>query len=141
MSSVTLRYSKLIKTDIATNSIRLTDSGFLGHRVQCKISVSDLNRFFNWTRSPGQVKPIAHFTSFEDISGYSFANILNNTFSNYFTDIDGVTNGLHFGSAILDANPDPNIRQNNSISANDIVLAYIFYKLYGSTSSPTRNIL
>jgi hypothetical protein len=141
MSSLTLRYSKLIKTDIATNPITLADSGFLGHRVQCKISVSDLNRFFSWTRSPGEVKPIGHFTSFEDISGYSFANILNNTFSNYFTDIDGVTNGLHFSSAILDANPDPNIRQNNSISANDIVLAYILYKLYGSTSSPTRNII
>ena len=141
MSSVLLTYSKLIKTNVATQAINLADSGIMGHRVQCPMSVDDLNRFFMWQRTSGESAPIGHFTPHEDISGASFSYILANTLSKYYTDIDGVTGGLNFGSAILDSNPDPTIRQYGKITANDIIMAYVIYKIYGSSSNPTMNVV
>ena len=141
MSSVILTYSKLITTTVANQAVNLTESGTLGHRVQCPMSVDDLNRFFIWHRPAGVPAPIGHFTAHEDTPGSSFSYILANTLSKYYTDIDGVSNGLNFGSAILDANLDPNIRQDGKISSNDLIMAYVIYKLYGSSASPTQNII
>lgn len=141
MSSVILTYSKLITTTVANQAVNLAESGTLGHRVQCPMSVDDLNRFFIWHRPAGVPAPIGHFTAHEDTPGSSFSYILANTLSKYYTDIDGVSNGLNFGSAILDANLDPNIRQDGKISSNDLIMAYVIYKLYGSSASPTQNII
>lgn len=141
MSSVILTYSKLITTTVANQAINLADSGTLGHRVQCPMSVDDLNRFFIWHRPAGVQAPVGHFAAHEDTPGSSFSYILANTLSKYYTDIDGVSNGLNFGSAILDANLDPSIRQDGQISANDLIMAYVIYKLYGSSASPTQNII
>ena len=141
MSSVILTYSKLITTTVANQAVNLADSGTLGHRVQCPMSVDDLNRFFIWHRPAGVQAPVGHFAAHEDTPGFSFSYILANTLSKYYTDIDGVSNGLNFGSAILDANLDPSIRQDGQISANDLIMAYVIYKLYGSSASPTQNII
>jgi len=141
MSAVVLSYRKLITMNVANQAINLADSGIMGHRVQCPISVDDLNRFFTWHREAGQSGPIGHFTPHEDISGASFSYILANTLSKYYTDIDGVTGGLNFGSAILDSNPDPRIRKNGKISSNDIIMSYVIYKLYGSSANPTVNVV
>ena len=141
MSSVILTYSKLITTTVANQAVNLADSGTLGHRVQCPMSVDDLNRFFIWHRPAGVQAPVGHFAAHEDTPGSSFSYILANTLSKYYTDIDGVSNGLNFGSAILDANLDPSIRQDGQISANDLIMAYVIYKLYGSSASPTQNII
>jgi len=141
MSSVILTYSKLITTTVANQAVNLTESGTLGHRVQCPMSVDDLNRFFIWHRPAGVQAPIGHFTAHEDTPGSSFSYILANTLSKYYTDIDGVSNGLNFGSAILDANLDPNIREDGKISSNDLIMAYVIYKLYGSSASPTQNVI
>ena len=141
MSSVLLTYSKLIMTNVASQAINLADSGIMGHRVQCPMSVDDMNRFFTWHRAAGESAPIGHFTPQEDISGASFTYILANTLSKYYTDIDGVTGGLNFSSAILDSNLDPAIRQNGKITANDIIMAYVIYKVYGSSANPTMNVV
>ena len=141
MSSVVLTYSKLITTAVASQAVTLAESGTLGHRVQCPMSVDDLNRFFIWHRPAGVQAPIGHFAAHEDTPGSSFSYILANTLSKYYTDIDGVSNGLNFGSAILDANLDPSIRQDGQISANDLIMAYVIYKLYGSSASPTQNVI
>jgi hypothetical protein len=105
------------------------------------MSVDDLNRFFTWHRAAGQPAPIGHFTPQNDISGACFSYILANTLTKNFTDIDGVTGGLNFSSAILDANPDPTIRQDGKISPNDLIMAYVIYKLYGSSANPTMNVI
>jgi len=128
-------------TNVATQAINLADSGIMGHRVQCPMSVDDLNRFFMWQRTSGDSAPTGHFTPHEDVSGSSFSYILANTLSKYYTDIDGVTGGLNFGSAILDSNLDPMIRKNGQITANDIIMAYVIYKIYGSSSNPTMNVV
>jgi hypothetical protein len=128
-------------TNVASQAINLADSGIMGHRVQCPMSVDDMNRFFTWHRAAGESAPIGHFTPHEDISGASFSYILANTLSKYYTDIDGVTGGLNFSSAILDANLDPAIRQNGKITANDIIMAYVIYKIYGSSANPTMNVV
>ena len=141
MSSILLTYSKLIKTNVASQAINLADSGIMGHRVQCPMSIDDLNRFFIWQRTSNESAPIGHFTPHEDISGASFSYILANTLSKYYTDIDGVTGGLNFGSSVLDSNPDPTIRENGKITANDIIMAYVIYKIYGSSANPTMNVV
>lgn len=128
-------------TNVASQAINLADSGIMGHRVQCPMSVDDMNRFFTWHRAAGESAPIGHFTPQEDISGASFSYILANTLSKYYTDIDGVTGGLNFSSAILDSNLDPAIRQNGKITANDIIMAYVIYKVYGSSANPTMNVV
>ena len=128
-------------TNVASQAINLADSGIMGHRVQCPMSVDDMNRFFTWHRASGESAPIGHFTPHEDISGASFTYILANTLSKYYTDIDGVTGGLNFSSAILDSNLDPAIRQNGKITANDIIMAYVIYKIYGSSANPTMNVV
>lgn len=141
MSAVVLSYSKLVTTTVANQAVNLAESGTMGHRIQVPMSLNDMNRFFVWHRPAGSSTPVGHFSACSDSAGSSFAFILAQTLSKYYTDIDGVTNGLNFSSAILDANPDPNVRLNATISANDIIMAYVIYKLFGSSSAPTQNII
>ena len=141
MSAVVLSYSKLVTTAVANQAVNLAESGTMGHRIQVPMSLNDMNRFFVWHRPAGSPTPVGHFSACSDSDGSSFAFILAQTLSKYYTDIDGVTNGLNFSSAILDANPDPNVRLNATISANDIIMAYVIYKLFGSSSAPTQNII
>jgi hypothetical protein len=63
------------------------------------------------------------------------------TLNKYYTDIDSVTTGLNFSSYVLDANLDPNIREGGRVSANDIIMSYVIYRLYGSSANPTQNVI
>jgi hypothetical protein len=51
-------------------------------------------------------------------------------------DIDGVTGGLHYGTANMNTNPDTRLRA-AGVSANDLPLAFMLYKLYGMSSATT----
>lgn len=57
MSSLILTYSKLI-----TTYVTVSDSGTIGHRIQCPISIYDMNRFFTWHRPVGSASPLGVFT-------------------------------------------------------------------------------
>lgn len=140
MSATTLTYSKLITTNVANQAVSLADSGIMGHRVQVSMSVDDLNRFFIWSRPAGSPAPIGHFQQI-DASGVNFNDMMLATLGKTYVDIDGVTNGLNFSSAVLDANTDPRIRLNNAVSANDLCMAYLLYKCYGSSAASTLNVI
>ena len=140
MSATTLTYSKLIAMNVANQGVSLAESGIMGHRVQVPMAVDDLNRFFIWQRPAGSPSPVGHFQQV-DASGINFNDLMLASLSKTYTDIDGVTNGLNFSSAVLDANTDPRIRLNGLVSANDICMAYMLYKCYGSSASPTMNVV
>jgi hypothetical protein len=111
----------------------------MGHRVQIPVSVDDLNMLFVWDRPAGSERPVGHFNA--DSPDVSFDTILSNALSKVYTDIDGMTNGLNFSSAILDANTDSRIRKGGNVLANDLVMCYVIYKCYGSSSAPTEGVV
>ena len=137
MSASIIRYRKLITTDVASQAVNLAESGTMGHRVQIPISVDDLNALFVWDRPAGSDRPVGHF----NVDTVPFDTILSNSLSKVYTDIDGITNGLNFSSAILDANNDSRVRKGGNVLANDIVMCYVIYKCYGSSSAPTEGVV
>ena len=140
MSASVLRYRKLVTTDLANQAVNLAESGTMGHRVQIPMSVDDLNSFFVWDRPAGTQRAVGHFVA-STSTGVKFDDIMINSLSKVYTDVDGVTNGLNFSSAILDANTDSRLRLNGNVSANDIVMSYLLYKCYGSSAAPTMSVV
>jgi len=138
MPALTIRYRKIVSLALANNVINFTESAIVGHRVQIPMSVDYLNTFFVWERTSGSPRPIGHFLS--EVGSVKFVDVLINSLNKLYTDIDGTANGLNFSSFILDSNYDSRIRC-DGISANDIVMAYILYKCYGASSSPTVNLI
>lgn len=139
MSASVIRYRKLVTTDVASQAVNLAESGTMGHRVQIPISVDDLNTLFIWDRPAGSDRPVGHFNA--DSPDVPFDTILSNSLSKIYTDIDGMTNGLNFSSAILDANNDSRVRKGGNVLANDIVMCYVIYKCYGSSSAATEGVV
>jgi len=138
MPAIIIRYKKVISLALANNAINFTESSIIGHRVQIPMSVDDLNKFFVWQRISGSPRPIGHFLS--EVNSVKFIDVLIASLNKLYTDIDGTSNGLNFSSFILDSNYDSRVRC-GGISANDIVMAYILYKCYGTSSAPTMNII
>jgi hypothetical protein len=139
MPALTIRYKKSLSLSLSNNAIRFTESSLVGHRVQIPISVDDLNTFFVWRRTSGSARPIGHFLP--TVAGINFSDVLLASLNKSYNDIDGTVDGLNFSSYILDANGDSRVREKGSVSANDLVMAYILYKCYGTSASPTMNIV
>lgn len=139
MSASVIRYRKLVTTDVASQAVNLAESGTMGHRVQIPMSVDDMNSFFVWNRPAGSDRAVGHFNA--DGGSISFDEALSYALSRTYNDVDGVTNGLNFSSAILDANTDSRVRKGGSVMANDIVMCYVIYKCYGSSSAPTEGVV
>ena len=139
MSASVLRYRKLVTTDLANQAVNLAESGTMGHRVQIPMSVDDLNSFFVWDRPAGSDRAVGHFVA--STTNVKFDDMMIASLSRVYTDVDGVTNGLNFSSAVLDANTDGRVRKDGNVSANDIVMAYLLYKCYGTSAAPTASVI
>ena len=138
MPALTIRYRKTLSLALANNAINFTESSTVGHRVQIPMSVDYLNTFFVWERSSGSPRPIGHFLS--EVNSLKFIDILTSSLNKLYTDIDGSAGGLNYSSYILDANYDSRVRC-DGISSNDIIMAYILYKCYGTSAAPTMDII
>jgi hypothetical protein len=103
------------------------------------MSVDDLNSFFVWDRPAGSDRAVGHFVA--SPTNVKFDDMMIASLSRVYTDVDGVTNGLNFSSAVLDANTDGRVRKDGNVSANDIVMAYLLYKCYGSSAAPTASVV
>ena len=139
MPALTVRYKKSLSMSLANNAIRFTESTLVGHRVQIPMSVDDLNTFFVWRRESGAPRPIGHFLP--EVDGLKFVDALKDALNKSYNDIDGTIEGLNFSSYILDANGDSRTRETGTVTANDLVMAYVLYKCYGNSSAPTMNII
>jgi hypothetical protein len=129
----TLIYGDIVDVSMSdSNDINFADTENYGHRVSITVDKSKLNEIFQWSRATGAARPTAKIGT---TSGFRTALIA--ALGSTYTDIDGVTGGLHFGSANLSLNTDTRIRKNSTVSANDIPLAFILYKIYGSSSVTT----
>jgi hypothetical protein len=121
-----------------SQDVNFADIGDYGHRVQIPIGKSLFNLFFRWSRNVGQDRPHAKITTSQVIEN-TFKTVLVNAFNTSYTDIDGVTNKLHFGTSNLSTNTDPRLRKDGLVSANDIPMAFILYKVYGNSAVQTKN--
>ena len=138
MPALTIRYRKTLSLALANNAINFTESSTVGHRVQIPMSVDYLNTFFVWERASGSPRPIGHFLS--EVNSLKFIDVLTNSLNKSYKDIDGSPGGLNYSSYILDANYDSRVRC-DGIGANDIIMAYILYKCYGTSAAPTMDII
>ena len=130
-----LSYGTVVDVDMDnTNDVNFADIQDYGHRVSVQIEKAKLNEIFKWVRLAGAARPSAKIGT---TSGFRTALI--DALASTYTDIDGVTGGLHFGSAIMDTNSDARIRKDDTVSANDIPMAFVLYKLYGNSAVETLN--
>jgi hypothetical protein len=132
-----LTYSDIVDVNMADdNDVNFADIEDYGHRVIIQVEKIKLNEIFRWTRSVGDAQPSAQIGTTT-----GFRSALIDALGTTHTDIDGVTGGLHFGSANLSLNSDTRLRKDGAISANDIPMAFVLYKLYeNSTVSTLGNI-
>ena len=134
----TLKYAEVVDVDMdATNDVNFADVEDYGHRVVVEISKADLNAYLGWERVTGSARPSAKLTAANEAAvKAAIAAALSST----YVDIDGVIDGLHFSTENMNLNSDARLRA-AGVSANDIPLAFVLYKLYGSSSATTLDTI
>ena len=131
----TLKYRRLVQVGLASNAINLSSAAAMGHRVHVTMPVDELNSFFNWQRAEGSARATGHFNS------AGFVDSMNTTLAGIYSDLDSVYTGLSFSSASLDSATDPRLRNGGEDSANDLVVAYVLFKCFGSTAATTLDVV
>jgi hypothetical protein len=138
----TLAYSKEVNVALANNEINLADIEDYGHRVQIAMTKANLNAYLKWSRSMGASAPNGHVAS-DSTAKAAFEAALVAALGGTYTDIDAVSGALSFSSAVFDAAADERLRKEvggaRPKSANDVVLAFVLYKLYGSSAYDTTD--
>ena len=132
-----LKYAEDIELNVAPQQVNFVDLDGYGHRVAITLLTSVMNSAFYWSRPVDSARPIGHFS---DPTGAFAASLLASLNTDY-TDNDAVTDKLTFDSAALNSNVDPRIREGGNVSANDLMMAYVLYKVYGSSSAATQDIV
>ena len=143
--STTIRYRKVVCWGLSPSAVNFAQAGSMGHRVSIVMPVDLMNKFFTWTRASGEVAPTGRFTNKPNATD-DFTAQLTAAFNNSYTDLDGVANGLNFSSSALDIAGD--IKRDASLgvagsrySANDLVMAYLMYKCFGSSSYDPTDVI
>ena len=144
-----IRYKKIVNTGLNAQTINFAESGAMGHRVGIKVSTDDMNKYFRWIRGKDEVSPTGRFFNDPDGTTPTFVSTILKALTQGFTDQDGVATGLNFSSEALEQSGD--IKRNQSIpspsgatthySSNDLVMAYILYKCYGSSSVDIADLI
>jgi hypothetical protein len=138
----TLRYRRLVSVGLANQAINLSTAKAMGHRVLFDMSAESANAFFYWTRLSGSARAVGHFSATAaDASGNTMEDVLVANLGESFTDVDADGDRLNFNSAVLDSNSDPRLRKDGVSSANDLVMAYILFKAYGSSTYVTSDVV
>ena len=130
-----LSYAQVVDVDMdATNDVNFADVQDYGHRVVVEVDRAAMEGYLGWQRAPGAARPSAKLITMGEAA---FKAAIEAGLAGTHVDIDGVTSGLHYGSANLSTNPDARLRKNGQVSANDLPLAFMLYKLYGSSTATT----
>ena len=145
--STTIRYKKVVCWGLSPQAVSFAQSGSMGHRVSIVIPVDLMNKFFIWTRASGEVAPTGRFVNAPNATDEFTAELVKGL-NGVYTDLDGVANGLNFSSSALDIAGD--IKRDSNLtpsaagtrySANDLVMAYLMYKCFGSSSYDPTDII
>jgi hypothetical protein len=130
-----LKYADLVEVNMSEdNDVNFADVEDYGHRVIVEVETAKLNAMLHWERAAGADRPVAKIADTAAFRSGLIAGLLST-----YIDVDGVTDGLHFGTANMDLNSDPRLRLDQRTSINDIPMAFVLYKLYGSSASTTLN--
>jgi hypothetical protein len=130
-----LSYAQVVDVDMdSTNDVNFADVQDYGHRVVIEVDRAAMEGYLGWQRAIGAARPSAKLIAAGEAA---FKAAIEAGLAGTHVDIDGVTSGLHYGSANLSTNPDARLRKNGQISANDLPLAFMLYKLYGSSTATT----
>jgi hypothetical protein len=116
-----------VNVDLSNNAINFADSEEDGHRVQVTMPKSDLNAHLKWNRAAGSDRPIG---SMEDIPGFKAALVT--ALNSGYTDLDAMSTGLSLSTGVL---TNAELQQ---MTANDLIMQYVLYKVYGSSSFDTQ---
>ena len=161
--STTIRYRKVVCWGLSPSAINFAQAGYMGHRVAISLPVDLMNKFFSWTRASGEVAPTGRFNNNPPgtvLGTDDFTSELVKAFGSPYNDMDGVSNGLNFSSSALDIagdlKRDPSVYNVNSdtgtaaapsgvstthYGANDLVMAYLMYKCFGSSAYDPTDII
>jgi hypothetical protein len=138
----TLAYSEEVNVALANNEINLADIEDYGHRVQITMPKAALNAYLKWSRNMGDSAPEGHVAA-DSAAKAAFEEALVTALGAGYNDIDAVTGALNFSSSVFDDHSDDRLRKlvsgSRPKSANDLVLAFVLYKLYGSSAYNTSN--
>lgn len=126
-TATTLKYAPIVAVDLSNNPIEFADAEEAGHRVQISIPAADLNTCCIWNRAAGSDRPVGSILS------AAFKGFLETALAGTYTDLDAIASALSFSSGTL-VNAD-----NVSNSVNDLVMAYVLYKVYGLSAYDTAN--
>ena len=159
----TIRYKKVVCWGLSPQAVNFAQASTLGHRVTVTIPVDLMNKYFKWTRASGEVAPTGRFNKNPTpaVAGSDFVSQLVEAFSLEYNDLDGVANGLNFSSSALDITGDikrdkciynsktdtglpgaPNgVNSTTHYGANDLVMAYLMFKCFGSSSYDPTDII
>ena len=159
----TIRYKKIVCWGLAPQAVNFAQATTLGHRVAITLPVDLMNLFFTWSRASQEVAPTGRFTNnpVGTVAGQTdFVSELVKAFGKEYNDLDGVASGLNFSSSALDMagdlKRDPcvyNVQTDTGSSAapkgvstthygaNDLVMAYLMFKCFGSSSYDPTDII
>ena len=162
-SPTTIRYKKVVCWGLSPQAVNFAQASTLGHRVSIVLPVDLMNKFFTWTRASGEVAPTGRFVKNPTpaVAGSDFVSQLVEAFSLEYNDLDGVANGLNFSSSALEIAGDikrdkcvynsktdtglpgaPNgVTSTTHYGANDLVMAYLMFKCFGSSSYDPTDII
>jgi hypothetical protein len=166
--SVTLRYKKVVGLGLTFQAINFAQGEFMGHRVRFNVPVDYMNQYFFWDRAKDDYRPTGRFLDEGRDDGDidelpSFANFLEWSLGTQYTDIDGVEDALNYSSQALDtyndSKRDPDVLNFATVDdlvtddttatadpathygANDLVMAYVLYKCFGSSAFDAEDIV
>jgi len=167
--STTIRYRKVVCWGLSPSAVNFAQAGSMGHRVAISMPVDLMNKFFTWTRASGEVSPTGRFANSPPgtVLGKSdFTTLLVNALGSPYNDLDGVATGLNFSSTALDVAGDikrdpcvynidtdtgapkgsgtaavPTGVSTTHYGANDLVMAYLMYKCFGSSSYDPTDVI
>ena len=159
----TIRYKKVVCWGLSPQAVNFAQATTLGHRVTVMIPVDLMNKYFKWTRASGEVAPTGRFNKNPTpaVAGSDFVSQLVEAFSLEYNDLDGVANGLNFSSSALDITGDikrdknvynsktdtglpaaaNGVTSSTHYGANDLVMAYLMFKCFGSSSYDPTDII
>ena len=161
-SPTTIRYKKVVCWGLSPQAVNFAQASTLGHRVSIVLPVDLMNKYFKWTRASQEVAPTGRFVKNPTpaVAGSDFVSQLVKAFGQEYTDLDGVANGLNFSSSALevagDIMRDPCVYNsktdtglpgaatgisNTHYGANDLVMAYLMFKCFGSSSYDPTDII
>jgi hypothetical protein len=153
---------------LTAQAINFAQSAFMGHRVSFNVPVDFMNEYFTWTRAAGEVRPTGRFLNNPNPVGFipTFEEIIERCLGTDYTDLDGVAQGLNYSSDALDTlndtKRDSSITNNKwdytnlglatptaptstlqptHYSANDLVMAFVLNKCFGSSSFDAWDIV